>query len=116
MGHKRSIGMLVAVEMDSIFARYGTPGAKEKRGGFDVYRFENEEYVLYVIHSGIGELAAAAATELLTVANVTFIEEYAKDCAKTLSKLNDKIEVSLHRINFSTDREINYQLEDLCSK
>ena len=65
MGHKRSIGMLVAVEMDSIFARYGTPGAKEKRGGFDVYRFENEEYVLHVIHSGIGELAAAAATELL---------------------------------------------------
>ncbi len=65
MEEKRSIGMLVAVEIDSIFARYGTPGKTEKRGGFDIYRFENEEYVLHVIHSGIGELAAAAATELL---------------------------------------------------
>lgn len=65
MKEKRSIGMLVAVEMDSVFARYGKSEKTETRGGFEIYRFEQEEYVLHVIHSGIGELAAAAATELL---------------------------------------------------
>ena len=65
MQEKRKIGLLVAVEMDSVFARYGTPGKTERRGGFDVFHYENEQYILYVIHSGIGEIAAAAAAQLL---------------------------------------------------
>ncbi len=65
MSGKKKIGLLVAVEMESVFARYGTPGETERRGGFDVYLYNNEAYTLYVIHSGVGELAAAAATELL---------------------------------------------------
>ena len=65
MSAKRTIGLLVAVEMDSVFARYGKPGRTEQRGGFTVYRYENDSYNLLVIHSGIGELAAAAAAELL---------------------------------------------------
>ena len=65
MSMKKQIGLLVAVEMESVFARYGTPGKAERRGGFDVFRYENENYVLHVIHSGIGEISAAAATQLL---------------------------------------------------
>ena len=65
MDTKKQIGLLVAVEMDSVFARYGTPGKTERRGGFDVYRYENEAYVLHVIKSGVGEIAAAAAAQLL---------------------------------------------------
>ncbi len=65
MQEKKRIGLLVAVEMDSVFARYGTPGKTEHRGGFDVFHYENEQYILYVIHSGIGEIAAAAAAQLL---------------------------------------------------
>ena len=65
MSGKKRIGLLVAVEMDSVFARYGTPGKTEHRSGFDVFHYENESYVLYVIHSGIGEIAAAAAAQLL---------------------------------------------------
>ena len=65
MSGKKTIGLLVAVEMDSVFARYGTPGTTERRGGFDVYCYENEAYTLYVIHSGIGEIAAAGAAQLL---------------------------------------------------
>ena len=65
MNEKKTIGLLVAVEMDSVFAHYGEPCGTEHRGGFDVYRYENDSYVLLVIHSGIGELAAAAAAELL---------------------------------------------------
>ncbi|MCR5089553.1 MAG: 5'-methylthioadenosine/S-adenosylhomocysteine nucleosidase [Oscillospiraceae bacterium] len=62
---KKNIGLLVAVELDSVFARYGSPGKTERRGGFDVYQYENDSYILHVIHSGIGELAASAAAELL---------------------------------------------------
>ena len=65
MNGKKKIGLLVAVEMDSVFARYGTPGKTERRGGFDVFHYENDSYILHVIHSGIGEIAAAAAAELL---------------------------------------------------
>ena len=65
MNEKRKIGLLVAVEMDSVFARYGTPGKAERRGGFEIFHYENEQYILYAIHSGIGEIAAAAAAELL---------------------------------------------------
>ena len=65
MSEKKKIGLLVAVEMESVFARYGTPGETERRGGFDVYLYENDAYTLYVIHSGIGEIAAAAAAGLL---------------------------------------------------
>ena len=65
MNEKRKIGLLVAAEMDSVFARYGTPGRTERRCGFDVFQFENDQYTLFVIHSGIGEIAAAAAAELL---------------------------------------------------
>ena len=65
MNEKKKIGLLVAVEMDSVFSRYGTPGKTEKRGGYDVFQYDNEEYTLYAINSGIGEISAAAATELL---------------------------------------------------
>ena len=65
MREKKQIGLLVAVEMDSVFARYGTGRKIEHRGGFDVFQYENESYVLHVIHSGIGEIAAAGAAELL---------------------------------------------------
>ena len=63
---RKIIGLLVAVEMDSVFRRYGEPDRTERRGGFEVFVYEDEERLLCVIHSGIGELAAAAATELLT--------------------------------------------------
>ena len=47
MSEKRHIGMLVAVETDSVFARYGTPGKTERRSGFEVFQYENEAYKLY---------------------------------------------------------------------
>ena len=65
MREKKKIGLLVAMEMESVFSRYGTPGKTERRGGFDVYCYENEAYILHVIHSGVGEIAAAGAAELL---------------------------------------------------
>ena len=61
----KKIGMLVAVEMDAVLGRYGTARAVERRCGFEVHSYDMEGYTLHVIHSGAGEIAAAAAAALL---------------------------------------------------
>lgn len=58
-------------------------------------------------------LLSTVAKELLTIATITTSEEYAKDCV-TFLKRNDRIKVTLHRINYRTEKEINFQLENLC--
>lgn len=59
------IGLLVAVEQKSIFEKYGRPQRSAMSGGFDVYSYKNHDYQLFVINSGVGEIAAAAATQVL---------------------------------------------------
>lgn len=61
----RRIGMLVAVEMGAVLSRYGTAEREEQRHGFTVYTYDMKGYTLYIIHSGAGEIAAAAAAQLL---------------------------------------------------
>lgn len=61
----KNIGMIVAVEMDSVLSRYGKAKSRETRCGFAVYTYEMEGYTLRVVNSGVGELAAAAAAQLL---------------------------------------------------
>lgn len=61
----KTIGMIVAVEMDAVLSRYGRAAGVEERGGFELHRYENEDFTLHVVSAGAGELAAAAATELL---------------------------------------------------
>ena len=61
----KTIGMLVAVEMGAVLARYGTARSVETRCGFTVHHYDMDGYTLCVMHSGAGELAAAAATALL---------------------------------------------------
>ena len=61
----KSIGMIVAVEMDAVLAKYGKAAGVEMRGGFEVHRYEGEGFRLFVVSAGAGEIAAAAATELL---------------------------------------------------
>ncbi len=57
--------MLVAVEMGAVLSRYGTALSEEIRHGFRVLCYDMGEYLLYVIGSGAGEIAAAAACQLL---------------------------------------------------
>ena len=57
--------MLVAVEMGAVLERYGTARAVETRHGFTVHIYDMGGYSLYVMHSGAGEIAAAAAAALL---------------------------------------------------
>ena len=57
--------MLVAVEMGAVLSRYGQAVREETRHGFRVLCYDMGAYQLYVIGSGAGEIAAAAACQLL---------------------------------------------------
>lgn len=61
----KRIGMLVAVEMDAVLSRYGATRKSEERCGFRLLRYDMDGYTLFVVNSGAGEIAAAAATQLL---------------------------------------------------
>ena len=61
----KHIGMLVAMEMDAVRSRYGQADRVEQRHGFTIHHYDREDRCLHVMHAGIGELAAAAATQLL---------------------------------------------------
>lgn len=61
----KTIGLLVAVEMDAVLARYGEPKEKRHIDGFELLRYENESYTICAVNAGAGELAAAAAVQLL---------------------------------------------------
>ncbi|MBO7363836.1 MAG: 5'-methylthioadenosine/S-adenosylhomocysteine nucleosidase [Lachnospiraceae bacterium] len=63
----KKIGMIVAVrkEIEAVLRAYGTPLSTEKRGGFEISVYRNRRYKLFVLESGIGEIGAAAAAQLL---------------------------------------------------
>ena len=61
----KNIGMVVAVEMDAVLSRYGAPSEKRRVAGFEVYTYTGADYTIYALNSGAGEIAAAAATQLL---------------------------------------------------
>ena len=70
----KKIGMIVAVEIDAVLSRYGMPAEEESFGSYRMSRYDTENYTLYVMHSGAGEIAAAACTQLLiSVYHVDFI-------------------------------------------
>lgn len=61
----KKIGMLVAVEIQSVMRKYAD---KLKRGdvrGFKVYSVTFDDEILYITQSGVGEIRAAACTQLL---------------------------------------------------
>lgn len=69
----KKFGMIAAVEIDAVKKMYGEPLKEETAGGFPVYTYTFADKTLYVLHSGIGEIAAASATQVL-------ISEYKVEC------------------------------------
>ncbi|MCQ2420619.1 MAG: 5'-methylthioadenosine/S-adenosylhomocysteine nucleosidase [Clostridia bacterium] len=59
------IGLIVAIEMDSVFAYYPQRVQLPCPPGFDLYRIEKDGCEIYVLHTGMGEIAAAAGTQYL---------------------------------------------------
>lgn len=61
----KKIGLIVAVELDSVLNKYGKPVSEKRIDGFNVltYNIDNKAE-LYVVHCGAGEISAASATQL----------------------------------------------------
>lgn len=73
----KRIGMLVAVEIDSVLARYGTPLETKEYRGFSVLTYQNDGYLLYVLNSGAGQIAAASGVQfLISVLQVEMIVNF----------------------------------------
>lgn len=61
----KHIGMVVAVEMSAVKRKYGEPQEVQSVHNYNVMIYKADNYQLYIIHSRAGEIAAAAATQLL---------------------------------------------------
>lgn len=58
-------------------------------------------------------LLSNSAKELMEITKNYGIEEYAKDCVSFLLKQNEKICISLHRINYIIGDKVNMEIKDL---
>ena len=94
----KKIGMIVAVEIDSVLSRYGEPVSREVRCGFPVLSYAMGENLLIVAHTGAGEIAAAAATALLIdryeaelIVNFGVVGGLTREMAKTKCCVVEKI-------------------------
>lgn len=61
----KKIGMVVAVEIQSVMRKYADKLKKEDVRGFTVYSVTFDDKILYIMQSGAGEIRAAACTQLL---------------------------------------------------
>ena len=61
----KRVGMIVAVEIDSVLKKYGDPVEKLEFPGYTILAYESTGYRLYVLHCGVGEIAAAGAAQFL---------------------------------------------------
>ncbi len=59
------IGMLIAVEVEAFISEYEGKYSKASVSGFDVYEVKEGASEIYAIHSGAGQVFAAAAAILL---------------------------------------------------
>jgi adenosylhomocysteine nucleosidase len=62
---KMKVGLIVAIEMDAIFQHYQNWKELESPPGFQLYFVEQEAYDVYVLKTGMGEIAAAAGVQYL---------------------------------------------------
>ena len=62
------IGLIVAIEMDSIFAHYKHLEQLPCPKGFELFHTEKERHEIFVLHAGMGEIAAASGVQYLATA------------------------------------------------
>lgn len=61
----KKIGMVTAVEIGSVMKKFAGCMVKVDVNGFDVYSLDFGDKIMYVAHSGAGEIRAAACTQML---------------------------------------------------
>ncbi len=68
----KKIGMIVAVEIQSVLDKYGSQLRVEEKAGYKVMEYQTNNYHLVILNCGAGEIAAASGTQFL-------ISEYGVD-------------------------------------
>ncbi len=61
----KRIGMLVAIEIESVMKLYNDKLEKLESKAYMVYKYKFSEYELYILKSGAGQIAAAAGCQYL---------------------------------------------------
>lgn len=62
------IGLLVAIEMDSVFAYYKDLEELPCPKGFDLYHAKKNKNDIYILHTGMGEIASSSGVQYLATA------------------------------------------------
>lgn len=71
---KKKIGLCVAIEIDAIFNMYPDIKEIDSPNGFKVYYISRDAYDIYVVKTGMGEVAASAGVQyLIAKHNVSMI-------------------------------------------
>ena len=65
MSIKTIVGMIVAVELDAVIRKYGEKLVKIPHRAFDIHSIDEPDRRLIIVNSGAGEIASAAAAQLL---------------------------------------------------
>ena len=101
------IGLIVAIETDTIFAYYKERQELPCPAGFDLYRVEKNGHEIYIIHTGLGEVSAAAGVQyLITKYSVELIVNFGVVGGLTQ-------EMSLHKVCV-LNRVVHYKFD--CSE
>ena len=94
----KKIGLIVAIEINSVLRRYGKPVAEKEAAGCRIFEYNTGRYSLIVAHCGAGEIAAAAATQYLITAygvdlilNFGVVGGLTADMAKTKVCIIEKV-------------------------
>ncbi len=58
-------GLIVAIETEAVFRHYGEVSELDAPSGFKLYRVSRTGYEVYVLNTGMGEIAAAAGAQFL---------------------------------------------------
>lgn len=61
----KKIGLVVAVELDAVLKKYGSPVSDKNYRGFRILTYNVHENMLYIINCGVGEIYAALGTQIL---------------------------------------------------
>lgn len=62
----KKIGLIVAVEIQSVVERYGSKLIERReKAGYQIFEYELEQNMLIVMNCGAGEIAAASGTQFL---------------------------------------------------
>lgn len=62
------IGLLVAIEMDSVFAHYPETERLPSPDGFELFRTTSGKNDIFILHAGMGEIAASCGVQYLVTA------------------------------------------------